>query len=63
MTLESLEEFKIDYSKIQCGLKTLQGFVTAICDFYNFQNQFQNNTHPLPRTNQVKKLIESVKKP
>jgi hypothetical protein len=57
---EELEE--LDFSKILCGLKTLQGYVTAICELYTTQKDFENNPHPHPRTNVVKNLIESVKK-
>jgi hypothetical protein len=60
ITLESLDT--LDFSKVKCGIKTLQGYVSAICDLYTFQSQFQNNCHPHPRSAQVKKLIESVKK-
>jgi hypothetical protein len=48
----------VDFSKIQCGLKTLQGYVTAICDLYDFEN----NPHSHPRIKAVRNLIDSVKK-
>ena len=46
--LESLEP--LDFSKVKCGIKTLQGYITAICDLYNFQNQFENNTCRIQET-------------
>ena len=57
-----LELETVDFSKIQCGLKTLQGYVTAICDLYTTQKDFENNPHPHPRIKAVRNLIDSVKK-
>jgi hypothetical protein len=62
MTLEDLEQLEVDCSKIQCGKKTLQGFVTAICDLWTHQRDYEENIHPHPRTSQVKNLIDSVGK-
>ncbi len=60
ISLESLQS--LDFSKVQCGIKTLQGYVTAICDLYSFQHQFQNNTNAHPRSKEVSKLLDAVKK-
>lgn len=52
----------VDLSNVKVGIKTLQGYVTAICDLYQFQNQFESNNSVHPRSKQVKKLIDSVGK-
>lgn len=52
----------LDISKVKVGIKTLQGYVTAICELHQFQSLFEKNNCDHPRTKQVKKLIESVKK-
>ena len=60
ITLESLES--LDFSKVECGYKTVTGYVSAICDLFTFQKQYQNNSYDHPRTKEMKKLIEAVKK-
>jgi hypothetical protein len=52
----------LDFSKVDCGYKTVTGYVSAICDLFTFQSQYQNNSHGHPRTKEMKKLIEAVKK-
>ena len=53
---------EMDISKVQVKIKTIQGYVTAICDLYQFQTQFEGNKNDHPRNNHIKKLLESVKK-
>ncbi len=54
---------ELDLTKVQVGVKTIEGFVSAICDLYTYQKEILNaNFNPHPRNNQVKKLIEAAKK-
>ena len=54
---------EVDLStKVQVKIKTVQGYVTAICDLYQFQSHLEGNKNALPRSNQIKKVLDSVKK-
>lgn len=59
---ENINFDALDLSKVLVKIKTIQGYVTAICELYQFQSQFEGNSFGHPRTKQVKKLLDSVKK-